>query len=130
METLKIEPTKYTPEIFFEPEKHFLFIKGESYPENTVEFYAPMFEYVKKYLDGPDALPLTVNVDLIYFNSSSSKTLINLFDLLDNAAKQGRKVAINWIYEADDADNLEFGEEFAEDLEYVEFNLVIKEAEK
>lgn len=128
MDILKIEATKYTPEICFEPENHTLQIKGESYPENTMEFYSPVFDYLKKYLSLPGAFPLTVNVDLIYFNSSSSKTLINLFDLLDAAAKDGRNIAINWVYESDDEDNLEFGEEFAEDLEYVRFRLVAKEA--
>ena len=127
MDILKIEATKYTPDICFEPENHSLQIKGESYPENTMEFYSPLFDYLKKYLALPEVLPLTVNVDLIYFNSSSSKTLINLFDLLDAVAKEGRSITINWIYESDDEDNLEFGEEFAEDLEHVRFNLVAKE---
>ncbi len=127
MDSLNIEATKYSPAVRFEPEKRVLQISGESYPENTMEFYAPVFDYLKEYLALPEAPPLTVNVDLIYFNSSSSKILINLFDLLDGAAKEGRDVAINWFYESDDEDNLEFGEEFAEDLEYVQFHLVEKE---
>ncbi|MFZ5570896.1 MAG: DUF1987 domain-containing protein [Thermodesulfobacteriota bacterium] len=130
MDILKLEATKYTPDICFDPDRQLLSIRGESYPENTMEFYAPVFECLKDYLALPDDPPLTVDVELIYFNSSSSKTLINLFDLLDGAAREGRTITINWIYETDDEDNLEFGEEFAEDLEHVRFNLVEKDAER
>ncbi len=44
MDNLRIEPTKYTPEIIFDAETNLLEIKGETYPENTAEFYAPVFK--------------------------------------------------------------------------------------
>lgn len=47
-----------------------------------------------------------------------------MFDLLDVLAKRGNKVSINWIFDEEDEDYLEFGEEFAEDMEHVPFNLV------
>jgi hypothetical protein len=51
---------------------------------------------------------------------------MNLFDLLDEAAAAGRKIAVNWIYAAGNESALEYGEEFKEDLNLIEFNLVEK----
>ncbi len=124
MTDLNIKSTKYTPQILFDSSTNTLIIKGESYPENTFEFYRPCFEWLNAYFELPESPLLVINVELIYFNSSSSKILFNLFDLLDATAKKGNKVSVNWIYDEEDEDYLEFGEEFAEDLAHVPFNLV------
>lgn len=126
MENLIIEASKYTPEINFDCQKHILVIKGSSYPENVMTFYDPIFSWLKDYLAQVSDETVSVTVDLVYFNSSSSKTLMNFFDLLDDAAGDGKNIIINWIYESDDEDALEFGEDFEEDLENVTFNLVEK----
>lgn len=126
MENLKLEATKYTPEISFDCENHLLEITGESYPENIAEFYAPVFEWLEEYLGQLGAQDVTVNMELIYFNSSSSKVLLDFFELLENAVDDGKKITVNWIYEAEDEDTLEFGEEFQEDFDSLTINLVEK----
>ena len=128
MENLKIRATKYTPEIIFDCENDQLEIRGESYPENIAEFYAPVFEWIEKYLEELDDREVTVNMELIYFNSSSSKIFLDFFELLDFAAENGKKITVNWIYEADDDDTLEFGVEFQEDFESLNFSLVQKDS--
>jgi len=130
MEKLVIEATKYTPEVNFDCEKHLLEIKGKSYPENTSVFYKPVFEWLEKYLQQAGDEEISVNMELIYFNSSSSKILMDFCDVLDAAAGNGKTITVNWIYEQDDEDALEFGEEFQEELESVSFNLVEKAPEK
>ena len=70
---------------------------------------------------------VTVNIELLYFNSSSSEALINFFDVLEESAADGKNIEVNWFHEEDDEDMIEFGEEFDEDLEAVKFNLVQKE---
>ncbi|OQX27627.1 MAG: hypothetical protein BWK80_04315 [Desulfobacteraceae bacterium IS3] len=128
MENLKIRATKYTPEIIFDCENDQLEIRGESYPENIAEFYAPVFEWIEKYLEALDDREVTVNMELIYFNSSSSKIFLDFFELLDGATEKGKKITVNWIYEADDDDTLEFGVEFQEDFESLNFSLVQKDS--
>ena len=123
MENLSIEQTKFTPEILFDYGKRELIIKGESYPENTAEFFKPVFKWIKEYFTIESTEVTIVNVELYYFNSSSSKVLMNLFDELDTAAETGHKISVNWIYDPEDEDSLEFGEEFAEDITHLEFNL-------
>ncbi|GBC61029.1 DUF1987 domain-containing protein [Desulfonema ishimotonii] len=126
MENLKIEATKYTPEIVFDYENHHLEIKGKSYPENTSAFYRPVFDWLEAYLDRDDIRAVSVSLWLIYFNSSSSKALLDFFDMLEEASEDGKEITVNWIYEPEDEDSLEFGEEFQEDFETLNFNMVAK----
>lgn len=126
MNNLSIEKTKFTPEILFDYESGVLTIRGESYPENTATFYKPVFKWLKEYFNNDNNKETKVIIELYYFNSSSSKVLMNLFEELDNAGEQGKKVIVEWVYDPEDEDSLEFGEEFAEDVEHIEFQLTSK----
>ena len=126
MNNLIIKATKSSPKIFFNYEDNILEIKGSSYPANISEFYTPVFSWLEKYTEQLENQKVTVNVELIYFNSSSSKILMEFFDILDELAGNGKNVSVNWIYEDDDDDSVEFGEEFQEDLETIKFNYVQK----
>lgn len=124
MENLIIEATKYTPEITFNADTNILEIKGETYPENTAEFYAPVFEWLEIYLNQLQDQDVTLNLEITYFNSSSSKVLMDLFDRFEEAFKAGKKITLNWIYDKDNESAQEYGEEFQEDLEVLELNLI------
>lgn len=126
MENIKIESTERTPEIDFNFENGVFSIKDESFPEDVAEFYGPVVSRLKSWLDNQTGTSITFNFELIYFNSSTAKVLLDLFDLLDEAASKNN-VSINWIYEADDDNMEELGEEFGEDLETAQFNTVAKE---
>jgi len=128
MENLKLEATKDTPEINFDAQQHLIEVRGKSYPENTAEFYSPIFTWMEKYLGQLKDEEVTVNVDIIYFNSSSSKVLLDFFETLENAASSGGNITVNWFYEEGDEDSLEFGEEFQEDFEALNFKVVQKES--
>ncbi len=129
MDDLKVSATKFTPEISFDYNNRLLVIKGESYPENTSEFFNPVFKWLDDYLAEGSENPTIVNIELYYFNSSSSKVLMNFFEVLDNAGEKGQKITVNWIYEEEDEDSLEFGEEFAEDMNHIEFKLELKKSD-
>jgi len=126
MENLELRATKYTPAICFDCENHVLEIIGESYPENIAEFYAPVFTWLEEYVRQLGDETVAVNMEMIYFNSSSSKVLMDLFDLMEEASRVGKSFVVNWIYEEDDDDSLEFGEDFQEDFEDLSFNLMEK----
>lgn len=132
MDNLKIQGTKYIPEIHFDGTHHVLSIRGKSYPENTAEFYTPVFSWLEQYLDNLDNhQEVWVHIDLSYFNSSSSKILMDFFDILDDAVKEGNKrITLNWYYDEEDETILEYGEEFKEDMEALPFNLVAKKPEE
>jgi len=126
MDNLNIGPTKYTPEIIFDAETNLLEIKGETYPENTAEFYAPVFKWLGAYLGKLRDEAVTVNLEINYFNSSSSKVLMDMFDQFEAAATAGKDIALNWIYNRENESAKEYGEEFQEDLEVLTLNLVEK----
>ncbi|MBT3226527.1 MAG: DUF1987 domain-containing protein [Deltaproteobacteria bacterium] len=126
MDNLIIEATKYTPKILFDSENHQLDIIGETYPENTAEFYAPVFKWLEEYLTNLQDEAVTVNLEINYFNSSSSKVLMDMFDKFEAIIKEGKNITLNWIYDKENESALEYGEEFQEDLEVLKLNLVEK----
>jgi hypothetical protein len=127
MNNLVIKETKTTPEINFDISKHQLNISGRSYPENISEFYGPIFLWIEEYLEKVnDDQPVSVNIDLSYFNSTSSKVLMDMFDLFDESVDDGKTITLNWIYDSDDPDSLEFGEEFQDNLENIKMSFTSK----
>lgn len=125
MENLKIEATKYTPEISMNKDTGIISIAGKSYPENTFEFYEPVMKWVSEYFDGNAKDKTIVNLEIIYFNSSSSKLFFDFFDLLEESSGSN-KIEINWLYDDENESALEAGEDFKEDFENLEFNLIKK----
>jgi len=124
MENFALEATRSTPAVHFDAATLLLEMKGESYPENSAKFFGPMVEWVTAALAHNADTPLVMNLELAYFNSSSSKILFNLFDTLDKAAASGRPVTINWRYLEENEMALECGEEFQNEVANAVFNLV------
>ena len=123
MNDIQIPATKNTPEIFSDIARQQLTIKGEAYPENAAQFYAPFFIWLEEYLAAGANHATEVTIDLAYFNSSSSKVLLDLFNRLEQAAGQGHQVVVNWRYHKENDMILEYGEEFAEELASLDFRL-------
>ena len=126
MENLILEETKYTPSITLNAQNGILELSGKSYPENTFEFYKPMMDWVEEYFNGNEQDKTVINIEIIYFNSSSSKLFFDFFDLLEEAHNNGKAVEVNWIYDSENEAALEAGEDFQEDFEESKFNLVEK----
>ncbi len=111
MDSIKIEGTKKTPEVLFDADKGLVEIAGRSIPENSIEFYDPLVAWLDKYSEAPKE-KTEVNIRLEYFNTSSSKCILDLFKKLEAIYKNDKKVIINWHYEEDDEDMLEAGEDY------------------
>ena len=52
MDPIKIEGTPKTPTVIFDGDSGVLEIKGRSIPENAVEFYKPLVEWIGSYGEG------------------------------------------------------------------------------
>jgi SiaC family regulatory phosphoprotein len=124
MENLIIEETKSSPSISLNAQTRVFEISGESYPENAAKFYAPVIEWLDIFFQGQSQKPVIVNITLHYFNSSSSKVLMDIFDLLDNAHAKGTPVTVNWRYHEENDTAIECGEEFKDDIEHLKFHMV------
>ena len=111
MEKYSIDGTPKTPTISLDLASGVLEIKGRSIPENSIEFYKPLVDALDKYAGSPKTAT-NVNIQLEYFNTSSSKCILDVFKKLENINKNGSAVIINWHYEEDDEDMLEAGEDY------------------
>jgi len=105
MRSLSIAATAKTPQIEFDAQQNQLTLSGRSIPENAVDFYRPVLDWTHS-LEAET--PLTVVVQLEYFNTSSSKCLLDLFKRLETSSE----VSIKWHFDADDEDMLEAGEDY------------------
>ena len=121
MSSLFIEATKSTPEIKFK--YNILTIRGQSYPENAVSFYAPIFSWLDEYLDILGETEASFVFDLLYMNTSSSKCIMDILDKLQDAYNHGRKVSVEWYYDPENESLLECAEEFKEDIDFP-FNII------
>ena len=111
MEPISIEGSPKTPTVIFDASEGIIEIKGRSIPENSIEFYKPLVDWLEEYKKDP--LSLTkVNIQLEYFNTSSSKCILDVFKKLEAIHKAKHDVEVNWYYEEDDEDMLEAGEDY------------------
>jgi len=124
MENLTIEATKYTPVINLDINGTISMV-GKSYPENTFEFYEPLMQWVEKYFKSSAQDVTTINLEITYFNSSSSKLFFDFFDLLEENNNENT-IEINWIFDEENESAQEAGEDFIEDFEDLDITLVTK----
>ncbi|MGQ9370661.1 DUF1987 domain-containing protein [Azospirillum sp. ST 5-10] len=122
MESLRIEATRRTPRVDFDFSTGVLRLSGESYPDDSASFFGPVLTALRDWLGASDT-PVRFEVELLYFNSSSAKALMNIFQSLEEAAAAGRPVAVLWRCDEDDDAMREFAEDFSEDLEHVAFTV-------
>ncbi len=124
MENYTVDATSHTPEITFDIEAGTLVLVGESYPEDVSAFYAPLMSQLDAYIAAKPEKGLRVDLKFVYINSSSARTVMQLLKKFDDAAEDGLPVTVRWIYDEDDDMMMEMGEEYGEDLESVDFELV------
>ena len=107
---LTIIETEKTPSVRFNKQTSVLDISGKSLTENAFEFYKPLLEKIKEYINAP-CEQTTVNIKFEYFNTSSSKSMMDLILAFEPLQKQG-KLTINWFCESDDDEMFEVAEDF------------------
>jgi hypothetical protein len=122
MEPIIIEGTPKTPSVKFDYGEGIFEIKGRSIPENSVEFYKPLVDWLDIYKETP-LTKTVVNIRLEYFNTSSSKCILDIFKKLETIHKAKNDVEVNWYYEEDDEDMLEAGEDY-ESIIRVPFKMI------
>jgi hypothetical protein len=109
-QTFFLAATSRTPEVTFDVNAKSGTIEGECYPEDADKFFASLNKALEDYFaSGCNELQLKVN--LIYFNSSSARALMELMDSLEALAST-KKIEVNWLYEEGD----DITEEFIEDV--------------
>ncbi|HET6452554.1 MAG TPA: DUF1987 domain-containing protein [Spirochaetia bacterium] len=111
---LNIPRTNATPEIRWDSASGTLAITGESYPENSFDFYEPVLEWLRHSL--PTLARLRLEVSVSYMNSSSIKCMLDILDAMGEAHAAGAAVEAVWSYETDNPRALDLAEEFRSEV--------------
>jgi hypothetical protein len=116
-----IEETS-TPKVNFNIDSGRFEISGNSLPENAIEFYNPVINWIVEYLKQPNRIT-EIDLRFNYFSSSSWKILLDILTMFEEITKNGKSVIVNWHYLEMDQDMFETGREF-ESLLKIPFNFV------
>ncbi len=104
--------TYYIPSVNFNAETGICELEGESYLEDTASFFSPLIDWLKDFLESQEK-KLTFNFKLKYYNTSSSKCIVDIFSLLKKYKDYGKEVEVNWYYNS-------LSEDSEEEIEEVE----------
>ncbi|MBN2812736.1 MAG: DUF1987 domain-containing protein [Bacteroidales bacterium] len=113
METIKIQGTEDTPKIMLDKENEIFEISGRSLPEDVSSFYEPVLNWLNEYAENPNSKTV-FNFKLTYFNTASSKLLLDILMKLEEMHEKGQDILIRWHYPEDDEDMSEAGEEYSD----------------
>jgi hypothetical protein len=125
MENLEIKGSRdvyFIPSVEFDAGSGRCVLAGESYLEETVKFYMPLYEWLKKYTTEVKT-PIEFNFKLTYFNTSSSRCILDILNILKDYEENGGEVAVNWYYDSEDTDMEEEVEDYMIESE-LKINLI------
>jgi hypothetical protein len=114
MNQLKIEATQSTPAVETDAASGVLRLSGDSFPENSFEFFGPVIAWIEDYLESSDQ-PLHLDLRLMYMNTSSVKAMMDIFDMLEDAHRSGRSVEVVWHHDPANERVADLASEFRED---------------
>ncbi len=97
-----------------------LTLSGRSYMDNAVEFYRNLIARI----GGMKFEKMDVVVRLEYFNTSSSKCLLELFHSFEKTSKEGRPMRVFWYHSPECPDLEEAGEDYRDLVTGIPFELV------
>lgn len=122
---LEREKTTSTPYVLVDEEKKYMKFQGRCFRDGVMEFFEPIISWLDTYLT-TDFGTFTFECGMDYFNSSTVKILSTLLKKLDQRSVGNNKVVVNWITASDNDIIIECGEDFEEDVENMEFNIIIE----
>ena len=103
--------------------------KGNHHPiyflTQRAAFYDPVVKWINEYFSSCAERETTLEFEIVYFNSSTSKIFMSLFSMLDSHAGTGKKIRVIWKATEENETAIECGEEFKEDLENLEFSIKV-----
>jgi hypothetical protein len=116
MQAIKIKGSDDTPNVILDKDNGIFEISGRSLPEDVAAFYEPILDWLEAYAEDP--LEKTIfNFKLEYFNTASSKLLLDVLLKLEDMYDDGKDILVRWHFPDDDEDMEEAGEEYADIVE-------------
>ncbi len=116
MEVINIQGTDDTPNVILDKDNNKFEISGRSLPEDVNMFYEPIMKWIDSYAEEPNDTT-EFNFKLEYFNTASSKIILDILLKFEDIVENGNDVKIKWHYHEEEEDMLEAGEEYADIVE-------------
>ena len=101
----------FVPTVQFNAKTGDCLLEGESFLAETVKFYTPILEWLEEYTTNKKG-PINFTFKLTYFNTSSSKCILDILKILKKYENNGGEVLVNWHYDEDDTDMEEALEDY------------------
>lgn len=125
---LERKKTTSTPYVLIDEENSYMKMEGKCFHEKAAEFFRDINNWLDRYL-ATDFGTFTFDNEINYFNSSTTKLLLNMLLKMDEHSTPENKVVVNWITTAKNDIMIECGEDFQEDCENLKLNMIIKDSE-
>lgn len=122
MDVISIKGTQETPEVLLDSSKGVFELSGKSLPEDVKEFYNPILKWFDEYSKSPNKQTI-VKIKMDYFNTASSKMILELFEVIQKVHSSGNETIIEWYYQEDDEDMQDAGQDYS-DLIEIPFKLI------
>jgi len=116
MEVIKIVGTDDTPSVTFDVANEIFEVSGRSLPEDVAAFYEPILDWLDRYSEEASG-KTEFDFKLVYFNTASSKMLLDILLKLEEMYESGKDILVRWHFPEDDEDMEEAGEEYADIVE-------------
>lgn len=124
MNKFYIEESEFTPEISLDIESKKFSFKGVSRPEDVFKYYQPAINWLKEleqnimmHSDAKYNIPqIDVDFHLTYFNSASSKMLLQILECIKKIQDIGIQVNIDWYYDENDEQMFDDGNDLSESI--------------
>ncbi len=109
MKKIEIKKTLHQPHVVLNPDNGTMLFEGKSIVPNASEFFEPILTWIEDFSAIGDKL--VVDFKLEYFNTASSKMILQMMLTLKNVNEKGTKVEFNWHHYDDDEDMIDIAEE-------------------
>jgi hypothetical protein len=113
MEIIRIKATEDTPTVILDSTEKIFEISGRSLPEDVVAFYQPVLHWLSELEKNP-INDFELSIKLEYFNTASSKLILDILLKLEEIYLNGTPLKVKWFYLSSDSDMKEAGEEYSE----------------
>ena len=118
------EKTNRMPGVSLDAENHAVLLEGEAYPEDVAAAFEPLMTSISTTLAESGETPMTVKFQLQYFNSGSSRKILEIIKMIDASDTAHN---IEWLADPEDDEMIDHGNRFSRAVSKAGFTVVEEE---
>ena len=118
------EKTKRMPGLSLDAENNDMLMEGEAYPEDVAAAFEPLMTSISTTLAESGETPMTVKFQLQYFNSGSSRKILEIIKMIDASDTAH---SIEWLADPEDDEMIDHGNRFSRAVSKAAFTVVEEE---